>query len=159
MPTFIAAAAPWQFAAARRTHDQIALPKRRSFSELARGSIVACCSMWGTAIAEEGQPVPNYKELVNSAVKSSFVDPASVGLVEVSPLRPSRPPQLGDWMACVRITINGQPTLYAAFIEGQPPSLSLLRRAVRFDDCGQDQYEPLPGPPPVDGRSPSPRKK
>jgi hypothetical protein len=33
--------------------------------------------------------------------------------------------------------------------------------AVRFDDCGQDQYEPLfPDPPPVDGRSPSrPRKK
>jgi hypothetical protein len=114
----------------------------------------------GAAIAEEGQPVPNYKELINGAVKSSFVDPSSVGLVEISPLHPSRPPQNGDWMACLRIAINGQPTLYSAFIEGQPPSVILLRRAVRFDDCGQDQYEPLAGPPPIENRSPSrPRKK
>jgi hypothetical protein len=63
-------------------------------------------------------------------------------------------------MACLRIAINGQPTLYAAFIEGQPPSVVLLRRAVRFDDCGQDQYEPFPDPPPVEVHSPSrPRKK
>jgi hypothetical protein len=126
---------------------------------IARGSIIACCSMCGSAIAEE-QPVPAYKELINEAVKSSFVDPSSVGLVEISPLHPSRPPQAGDWMACLRVAINGQPTLYAAFIEGQPPSVILLRRAVRFDDCGQDQYDPVPDPAPVDGRSPSrPRKK
>ena len=160
MPTFFTAAPSWQFAAARRSHDQTAPPKRRSFAGLARGSIVACCSMCGASIAEEGQPVPNYKDLINSAVKSSFVDPSSVGLVEISPLHPSRPPQSGDWMACLRLAINGQPTHYAAFIEGQPPSVVLLRRAVRFDDCGQDQYEPLPGPPAVDGRSPSrPHKK
>ncbi len=160
MPTFITAAPRWKFAAARRSHQQIARRKRRSFSELARGSIVACCSMCGAAIAEEGQPVPNYKELINSAVKSSFVDPSSVGLIEISPLHPSRPPQSGDWMACLRIAINGQPTLYAAFIEGQPPSVVLLRLAVRFDDCGQDQYEVLPGPPPIENRSPNrPRKK
>jgi hypothetical protein len=135
-------------------------PKSRSFSELARGSIVACFSMCGAAIAEEGQPVPNYKELINSAVKSSFLDPSSVGLVEISPLHLSRPPQNGDWMACLRIAINGRPTLYAAFIEGQPPSVILLRRAVRFDDCGQDQYESLPAPPSIEDRSPSrPRKK
>jgi hypothetical protein len=160
MPTFFTAALSWQFTAARRSHDQVAPPKRRSFSELAIGSIVACCSMCGASIAEEGQPVPNYKDLINSAVRSSFVDPSSVGLVEISRLHPSRPPQSGDWMACLRLAINGQPTHYAAFIEGQPPSVVLLRRAVRFDDCGQDQYEPLPGPPAVDGRSPSrPHKK
>ena len=84
MPTFITAAPRWQFAAVRRSHHQIARRKRRSFSELVRGSIVACCSMCGAAIAEEGQPVPNYKELINSAVRSSFVDPSSVGLVEIS---------------------------------------------------------------------------
>jgi hypothetical protein len=138
---------------------RIALPKRRSLSELARGSIVACFCMCGTVTAFEGQPVPNYKELINGAVKSSFVAPSSVGLVEVSRLHPTRAPQTGDWMACLRIAIDGQPTLYAAFIEGQPPSVILLRRAVRFDDCGQEQYVPLPGAPPVDGRSPGPRKK
>ena len=154
MPTFITTAL--RFASVRRSHDQIAPRKGRLlFSELARGSIVACCSMCGSAIAEEGHAVPNYKELINSAVKSSFVDPSSVGLVEISPLHPSRPPQRGDWMVCLRLAISGQPTYYAAFIEGQPPSVVLLRRAVRFDDCGQDQqYEPVSGPPPVDGRSP-----
>jgi hypothetical protein len=159
MPTFNAVAPPWQFATARRSPDRIARPRRRSFSELASGSIVACCFMCGTAIAEGTQPVPNYKELINSAVKSSFVDRSSVGLVEVSSLHPSRPPQMGDWMACLRIAIKGQPALYAAFIEGQPASVVLLRRAVIFDDCGRDQYAPLPGPLPADGRSPSPRRK
>ena len=47
-------------------------------------------------------------------------------------------------MACLRIAINGQPTLYAVFIDSQPPKVILLRLAVRFDDCAQDQYEPLP---------------
>jgi hypothetical protein len=160
MPMFNAVAPPWQFAAATRAPDRAARPKRRFFSELARGSIVACCSMCAIAIAEGGQPVANYKELITSAVKSSFVPPASAVLVEVSPLHPSRPPQMGDWMACLRVAINGQPTLYAAFIEGQPPSVILLRRAVLFDDCGRDQYEPLPAPPPpVEARSPGSRKK
>jgi hypothetical protein len=159
MPAFNAVAPRWQFAAAKRAPDRIARPKRRSFPELAGGSIVvACCFMCGTAIAEGRQPVPNYKELINSAVKSSFVDRSSVGLVEVSSLHPSRPPQMGDWMACLRVAIKGQPALYAAFIEGQPPSVTLLRRAVLFDDCSRDQYEPLPGPPPVNGRSPDSRK-
>ena len=142
-----------------RLQKSIGRPTGQSFFELARGSIVACCCMCGAAIAEEGQPVPNYKELVHNAVKASFLDPSSVGLVEISPLHHSRPPQLGDWMACLRITINGQPTLYSAFIEGQPPSLILLRRAVGFDDCGQDQYEPFPGPPPAENRPKGPLRK
>jgi hypothetical protein len=124
-------------------------PKRCTVLELARISLVGCYFLCGLAIAEDAQEVPNYKELIYSTVKSSFVDPSSVGLLEISPLHPTRAPQLGDWMACLRISINGQPVLYAAFIEGQPPQVSLLRMAVRFDDCSQDQYEPFAGPPPA----------
>jgi hypothetical protein len=124
-----------------------------------RGSILACCSICG-AIAEEAQPVPNYKELIYTAVKSAFVDPTSVGQMEISRLHPTRGPQMGDWMACLRITINGEPTLYAAFIDSPPPVVSLLRRAVRFDDCSQDEYEPLSAPPPpVPDRPPRPSRK
>ena len=133
------------------------LPKLYTARSL-RGSILACCSICG-AIAEEAQPVPNYKELIHSAVKSSFVDPSSVGLVEISPLHPTRGPQVGDWMACLRIVINGQSTLYAAFIDSPPPVVNLLRRAVRFDDCDRDEYEPLLPPPPVETRPPGPRRK
>ena len=102
---------------------------------------------------------PNYKDLIRGAVKTSFTDPLSVGLVEISPLHSTRGPQMGDWMACLRIAIHGQPTLYAAFIDGQPPKVILLRSAVRFDDCAQDQYEPLPPEPPAQDRPPGPQRR
>jgi hypothetical protein len=114
--------------------------------------VVACCCVCRVALAEDGQAVPNYKELIYGTVKSSFVEPSPVGVVEISPLHPARPPQLGDWMACLRIFIDGQPVLYAAFIEGQPPRVFLLRRAVRFDNCDHDQYDPFSGSAPADGR-------
>ena len=141
---------------------QIRRPKTRSLFELVRSSIVACyslCGACGAAIAEERQVPPNYKDLIHSAVKTSFTYPSSVGLVEISPLHPTRGPQMGDWMACLRIAINGRPTLYAAFIESEPPKVILLRSAVRFDDCAQDQYEPLPPAPPVQDRPASPPRK
>jgi hypothetical protein len=138
-------------------------PKTGCFLKLARGSIFACCSLCGVcaAIAEERQAPPNYKDLIHSAVKTSFTDPLSVGLVEISPLHPTRGPQMGDWMACLRIAIHGQPMLYAAFIDGQPPKVILLRLAVRFDDCAQDQYEPIPLPPapPAQDRPPGPPRR
>jgi hypothetical protein len=62
-------------------------------------------------------------------------------------------------MACLRIALSGQPTLYAAFIDIESPVVIRLRRAVRFDDCGLDQYEPLTGPPPVQDRAPGPPRK
>ena len=43
--------------------------------------------------------------------------------------------------------INGQPMLYAPFIQSQPLKIAILRPAVRFDDCDKDQYEPFSGPP------------
>ena len=49
--------------------------------------------------------------------------------------------------------------LYAAFIDIESPVVIRLRRAVRFDDCGLDQYEPLTGPPPVQDRAPGPPRK
>jgi hypothetical protein len=55
-----------------------------------RGSILACCSICG-AIAEEAQPVPNYKELIYTAVKSAFVDPTSVGPPNEFVARAARP--------------------------------------------------------------------
>jgi hypothetical protein len=39
----------------------------------------------------------------SGVVKTSFADLSSIGLVEISPLHPTRGPQMGDWMACLRI--------------------------------------------------------
>src|SRR5215831_14746771 len=132
------------------------------FASLGRGllavsSIIGCLCV---AFAQDARPLPNnYKELVYNQVKSSFVDPSSVGLIEISPAHPSRGPQDGDWMVCLRIQLNGQPTLYAAFINSEPPRVILLRLAVRFDGCPQDQFEPLVSPPPADQKHPPASKK
>jgi hypothetical protein len=146
--------------------DKVSLQIRRakidSLFELARSSIVACCSLCGAcgaAAAEERQAAPNYNDLIHSAVKTSFIDPSSVGLVEISPFRPTRGPQMGDRMACLRIAINGQPTFYAVFIDSQLPKVILLRLAVRFDDCARDQYEPLIAAPPAQDRPVGPPRK
>jgi hypothetical protein len=131
------------------------LTKSDRFFNIARRSIVACSPIYGAwtgVLAEERQAVPNYKELIHNVVKTSFIDPSSVGLVEISPLHPTRGPQLGDWMACLRIVINGQPTFYVAFIDSSPPVVSLFRRVVRFDDCDKTEYEPISSPPPVQDR-------
>jgi hypothetical protein len=123
------------------------LPNRK------RWLVVACSCVCRLAFAEDSQAaLPDYKELIYGTVKSSFVDPSSVGAVEISPLHPARPPQLGDWMACLRISIDGRPVLYAAFIEGSPPRVFLLRRAVRLDNCDHDQYEPISSSAPADER-------
>ena len=156
----------WHFTVAMQSADklsrQIRQPKTGSLFELARSSIVACCSLCGAcgaATAEERQAPPNYEDLIHNAVKTSFTDPSSVGLVEMSPLHPTRGPQMGDWMACLRIAISGQPTLYAVFIDSQPPKVILLRLAVQFDNCAQDQYEPLPPAPPAQDRPAGPLRK
>jgi hypothetical protein len=147
-----------------RTGSPWPLRSRNSvLASLGRG-VVAVCSTIGclcVAFAQDAHPLPdNYKELVYKEVKSAFVDPSSVGSIEISPAHPSRAPQDGDWMVCLRIELNGQPTLYAAFINSEPPKVTLFRRAVRFDDCGRDQYEPLVSGPPADQkRPPAPRKK
>jgi hypothetical protein len=131
------------------------LPNRK------RCLVVACCCVCRLAFAEDSQAaLPNYKELIYGTVKSSFLDPSSVGTVEISPLHPARPPQWGDWMACLRISIDGRPVLYAAFIEGSPPRVFLLRRAVRFDNCDQDQYEAISrSVPPGDRQEKGPLRK
>jgi hypothetical protein len=146
-----------------RTGSPWPLRSRNSvFSSLGRG-LVAVCPTIGclcVAFAQDAHPLPNnYKELVYNQVKSSFVDPSTVGAIEISPAHPSRPPQDGDWMVCLRIELNGQPTLYAAFINSEPSKVILLRRAVRFDGCPQDQFEPLVSAPPADQKHPPASKK
>jgi hypothetical protein len=126
-----------------------------------RGLVVACCFVCKLAFAEDNQAAPpNYKELIYGTVKSSFIDQSSIGAVEISPLHPARPPQLGDWMACLRISIDGRPVLYAAFIEGSPPRVFLFRQAVRLDNCDHDHYEPVASSdPPGDRQEKGPLRK
>jgi hypothetical protein len=99
----------------------------------------------GPVAAQTASAVPNYKELIYRAAQTTFVNPSTVGAMEISPLHPTRLPQLGDWMACIRISVEGEPTpaLYAAFFDGDPPAVTLFRRAVQIDRCSGDEYEPF----------------
>jgi hypothetical protein len=94
------AAAFWSFSVAR-SRDWV---WHTFILELAIISILVCCSSSRVSVAEDAQEVPNYKELIYNAVRSSFEDPLSVGTIEISPLHPTRGPQLGNWMACLRMS-------------------------------------------------------
>jgi hypothetical protein len=109
----------------------------------------------GPGAAQTASAIPNYKELIYRAVQTTFVNPSTVGAMEISPLHPTRLPQLGEWMACIRFSVEGQPTpaLYAAFFDGDPPAVTLFRRAVQFDRCSGDEYVPFRRHSPRDIRS------
>jgi len=70
-------------------------------------------------------------------------DRSSMGPFEISPLRSTRLAQPGDWIACVRTTIQERPTYFAVFIrEGRVVE---RRQAVVIDQCAQEEFQPLPG--------------
>jgi hypothetical protein len=80
-------------------------------------------------------------------------DRAFTGPFEISPLRRTRLAQPGDWMACVRTTVQQRPTYLAFFMrEGR---VLEQRIAVLIDECTQEQFQPLPEyrPPPPDLKS------
>jgi hypothetical protein len=66
---------------------------------------------------------------------------APMGPLEVSPLRPTRLAQPGDWFVCVRTTIQERPTYFAVFLrEGRVID---RRQAVVIDGCADEQFQPL----------------
>jgi hypothetical protein len=110
----------------------------------------ACTSLLSPdAPAESEAAAPDYQALVAKDL-AGLKDRASMGAFEISPLRRTRLAQPGDWMACVRTTIQERPTYLAFFMrEGR---ILDRRLAVLIDECGQEQFHPLPGlgAPPAD---------
>jgi len=107
----------------------------------------------GAAAAQTAPAVPNYKDLIYRAIQTTFVNPSTVSAIEISPLHITRLPQLGEWMACIRILAEEPtPALYAAFFDGNPAAVTLLRRAVQFDRCSSDEYEPFRSSQPAEPR-------
>jgi hypothetical protein len=82
----------------------------------------------------------DYQALVANNLRE-LKDRTSLGPLEISPLRQTRLAQPGDWFACVRTTVQEQPTHFALFIrEGR---VIERRQAVLVDGCAQEQFQPL----------------
>jgi hypothetical protein len=88
-------------------------------------------------------PVPaNLPDLIRGAVK--LKPPQQLEGAEISPLRATSGPQLGDTMLCLKTVADGRTTLIAVFLEaGQVLS---YRRAVVYDRCEQEAYAQLAAP-------------
>jgi hypothetical protein len=90
-------------------------------------------------------PEPNFRQLI--ADNSSLLKSGSrLGLIEVSALRASKPLQPGDWMACVRSTVDGQTAYFAIFFKAH--LIEAERRAIAVDNCEDETFEALPKPMP-----------
>jgi hypothetical protein len=125
----------------------------------------ACTSVLSPDVPAESEAGPaDYQTLVAKNL-AGLKDRAFAGPFEISALRRTRLAQPGDWMACVRTTVQERPTYLAFFMrEGR---VLEQRIAVLIDECAQEQFRPLPEyrppppdlkPPPADGK-PSPETK
>jgi hypothetical protein len=105
---------------------------------LALGS--ACTSFVSPEITDSETGPADYQQLVARDL-AAMKDRVGMGPLEISPLRRTRLAQPGDWMACVRTTVQERPTYLAVFMrEGRV----LDRRvAVVIDECGQEQFQPI----------------
>jgi hypothetical protein len=112
----------------------------------------ACTSVLPPDLPIESEPRPADYQVLVAKDLTGLKDRAFTGPFEISPLRRTRLAQPGDWMACVRTTVQERPTYLAFFMrEGRV----LERRiAVLIDECAQEQFQPLP-----EYRSPPPQSK
>jgi hypothetical protein len=79
-------AAAWPLAARARSRDRVVW--HTFICDLAIIAIFACCSSSRVSVAEDAQEVPNYKELIYNAVRSSFVDPRQLARSKFHPCIP-----------------------------------------------------------------------
>jgi hypothetical protein len=109
----------------------------------------ACTSLLSPDMPTESETRPADYQVLVAKDLANLKDRASMGSLEISPLRRTRLAQPGDWMACVRTTIQERPT-YLAFFMREGRVLD-RRLAVLIDECVQEQFQPLPEfrPPPA----------
>jgi hypothetical protein len=119
----------------------------------------ACTSLLSPDMPAESEAGPTDYQVLVAKDLANLKDRASMGSLEISPLRRTRLAQPGDWMACVRTTIQERPT-YLAFFMREGRVLD-RRLAVLIDECGHEQFQPLPDlrPPPADVTSSTPKSK
>ena len=102
--------------------------------------VAACTALLACAAIASAQQIDARRE-ISAAV--TLAAPVSLTNADVSPLRPTAGPQLGDAAACVRLA--GGAGFIAVFFEAG--KVINYRRAVALDRCDGLAYEPLAAPP------------
>ena len=115
-----------------------------------RTIVAACAAFSSCAPIASAQPQTDARREI--AVVVTLAAPVSLANADVSALRPTAGPQLGDSVACVRLT--GGAGFIAVFFEAG--KVINYRRAVAVDRCDGLAYEPLA---PVAGSAPMPGPK
>jgi hypothetical protein len=99
--------------------------------------VAACAALLACAPVVSAQPQADARREIASAV--TLAAPASLANADISALRPTAGPQLGDAVACVRLA--NRAGFIAVFFE--TGKVINYRRAVAVDRCDSLAYEPL----------------
>ena len=112
--------------------------------------VAAFAASLGCTLIARAQPQTDARREIGVVV--TLAAPVSLANADVSALRPTTGPQLGDSVACVRLT--GGAGFIAVFFEAG--KVINYRRAVAIDHCDGLAYEPLA---PVARSAPMPSPK
>jgi hypothetical protein len=102
--------------------------------------VAACAALLACAPIASAQPQTDARREITTAV--TLAAPISLANADVSALRPTAGPQLGDAVTCVRLA-NGAGFIAVFFEAGK---IINYRRAVAVDRCDGLTYEPLAAP-------------
>jgi hypothetical protein len=115
----------------------------RIFFALA-GLILAGCSLGadpGSLTPLEPVNVPNTAALAGK-IQATFQTVKLTGYPRISQVRPAPVSALGDWMVCLRSDAEGDPRVYALFIQNN--DIVDYRLALIIDRCANERFAPMP---------------
>jgi hypothetical protein len=93
----------------------------------------------------------DYRKIISEGTPAPMAKGA-----QVSELRKTSGPQLGDWMACVKSDTTPYIGFFAVFIEDR--KVKDFRRSIGIDRCEFAMYSPLPPATPPAQEKDKPRK-
>lgn len=132
----------------RRFHLRAAerLPLRSARPVKTAAPALAAAALWLAAPSHAQTAAPPVTPVadVAGAIRAAVVlkGDGALDAAEVSPLRATYGPELGETMLCLRTPLAGQPAYIAVFFEGG--RVLDYRRAVAIDRCAGAVYAPLP---------------
>jgi hypothetical protein len=108
------------------------------------GLLLAGCSLGaepGPMAQLDTVNVPNIAALATK-VQGTFQAVKLTGYPRVGQVRRAPVSALGDWIVCLRSDAEGDPRVYALFIQNN--DIVDYRLALIIDGCASERFEPLP---------------
>jgi hypothetical protein len=111
---------------------------------------VVCCLLLGGCTdiipadltpQPRAQVTPPEPKKVTELANAAFPMTKLSGTAEISVLRPSRPPQGGDWMFCLKSSTPSEKLRFAVFIREN--TIFEVRSSIVLDGCYDETYRPV----------------